>query len=173
MRLVCRHTRLGSLAEMGISRHVLVRPINALSAAGLSRRRRIGANREKYRERKKIDRQRYRASHPERKAAETKRWFAKNRDKKRQYRRNRKALEKGAVGSHTNEDISEILKLQKDRCAYCQKKINDTYHVDHIIALSRGGSNDRTNLQLTCGPCNQRKKDQDPLDFARSRGKLL
>lgn len=32
-----------------------------------------------------------------------------------------------------------------------------TYHVDHIVPLHRGGTNDCSNLTLSCASCNSRK----------------
>ena len=127
------------------------------------------ANREEDRRRKRV----YRAANPTQKAAESKRWWEKNRELKRQYRRNRKALERGGRGRHTEDDVNHILRMQRGRCAYCRKKLGDAYQVDHIIALAQGGSNDRSNLQLVCRPCNRRKWDRHPLEFARSCGMLL
>ncbi|OKO69265.1 hypothetical protein AC628_33740 [Bradyrhizobium sp. NAS96.2] len=69
--------------------------------------------------------------------------------------------------------MADLIKQQKRRCAYCRTKLTLDYHVDHILALSRGGSNDRTNLQILCEPCNLAKHAKDPLDFARSLGRLL
>lgn len=31
------------------------------------------------------------------------------------------------------------------------------YHIDHIKPISKGGTNEKTNLQLTCEPCNLAK----------------
>ncbi len=89
------------------------------------------------------------------------------------YCRNRRALKKNAEGTHTVEDIKNILTLQKSKCAVCKKKVSEGYHVDHVIALSNGGSNDKHNLQILCQSCNISKHNKDPIEFMQSRGNLL
>ena len=42
---------------------------------------------------------------------------------------------------------------QKWRCAHCNNLLDNTYEVDHIIALYRGGTNDLTNLEALCRNC--------------------
>ena len=42
---------------------------------------------------------------------------------------------------------------QKWRCAHCNNLLDNTYEVDHIIALYRGGDNDLTNLEALCRNC--------------------
>ena len=46
---------------------------------------------------------------------------------------------------------------QRWKCNHCGKDIRDENHVDHILPLAKGGSNDMDNLQLLCPPCNLRK----------------
>ncbi len=94
-------------------------------------------------------------------------------DKYRAYRRNYKVRKRNAPGSHTGDDIVALLKAQSGKCAYCRVKLGRKYHVDHILALSKGGSNDRVNLQILCAPCNQSKSAKDPIVFAQSLGMLL
>lgn len=44
------------------------------------------------------------------------------------------------------------------RCAYCQCAVAfDAVHVDHVIALAKGGSNWPANLVPACASCNKRK----------------
>jgi 5-methylcytosine-specific restriction endonuclease McrA len=97
----------------------------------------------------------------------------KNAERYRSHVRNRRAAAKAIPGSHTKDDILTILEAQNYRCAYCRRSIRRTHHVDHIIALSKGGTNWPSNLQLTCSGCNLRKWNKDPVDFAQELGKLL
>jgi len=87
--------------------------------------------------------------------------------------RNRRARIRKNGGIHTIEDVKDILKLQKGKCAYCKLKLSKKYHVDHIIPLAMNGANDRTNLQILCKSCNHRKWAKHPIDFAQELGMLL
>lgn len=100
-------------------------------------------------------------------------YVAKNLDKFRAYANNRRSKIESVGGKHTNNDIEKIKKLQKYKCAYCPKSVRKKYHVDHIIALSKGGSNDRKNLQVTCESCNLKKRNKDPITYAQELGKLI
>lgn len=97
----------------------------------------------------------------------------KNLAKYAAYRRARRARALNAGGSHTADDIADIRKMQRDRCAYCRSGLFRGGHVDHIQPLARGGGNGRQNLQILCETCNIRKNATDPLKFARKIGRLL
>lgn len=92
-----------------------------------------------------------------------------------QRNRNRRATQRAAKGKHTLEDIALLMKKQRAKCAHpwCRKSLKTNCNVDHIIALARGGSNDRQNLQLLCPTCNQKKHAKHPIDFAQENGMLL
>ena len=79
----------------------------------------------------------------------------------------------GAGGTYTAEDIKAIYKAQRGRCGYCRASLKAGYEVDHIKAIARGGTNDRSNLQLLCETCNRRKHALDPIEFAQRMGLLL
>ena len=88
--------------------------------------------------------------------------------------RKRRAQKKGSGGTHTAADLREILKAQNYRCAYCPADLRKVKrHVDHIKPLSAGGSNDKTNIQYLCQPCNLSKGAKDPIAFAREIGLLF
>jgi len=48
-------------------------------------------------------------------------------------------------------------------CAYCGRE--NAVVVDHVIPVSRGGTNDRTNLAPACWPCNSEKSDATPEEW--------
>lgn len=103
-------------------------------------------------------------------------WGLDNIELRRSYNRNRKARKKAAEGSHTGLDIREILRQQRNKCAYyqfCGTSVRSKYHVDHIIPLVAGGSNYRSNLQILCPTCNMTKQAKDPMSFSRQLGMLL
>lgn len=100
-------------------------------------------------------------------------WRRLNPEVARIYCRNRRARKLSAGGAHTADDIKTLLTLQKCKCAACKTCIKDAYHADHIEPLSKGGSNDRHNIQLLCPSCNLKKGVSDPLDFMQSRGYLI
>lgn len=55
--------------------------------------------------------------------------------------------------------------IARDRgiCANCGKnlvgELEDPYHFDHIVPLSKAGTNDLSNLQLLCSDCNLKKSN--------------
>lgn len=62
------------------------------------------------------------------------------------------------VGSHTPAEWADLKRRANDRCAKCKKKA--TLTVDHIIPLSKGGTDRITNIQPLCRPCNRQKWDR-------------
>jgi 5-methylcytosine-specific restriction endonuclease McrA len=70
----------------------------------------------------------------------------------------RRARRYGAAGTFTRAEVKRIRSAQNGKCAnpWC-KHPGAKLGIDHIVALSKGGSNDRTNIQLLCGPCNTSK----------------
>lgn len=128
------------------------------------------ANKEQHSAQAKV----WRAKNQEKIKAEKIKWREENREAHRTQRRNRRARKRNNGGSHTTADILDILRLQKFKCAACPTSLkNQPYHVDHIIPLSKGGSNDRRNLQILCVPCNLEKSALDAHVFMRRKGKLL
>lgn len=95
------------------------------------------------------------------------------RDRSRISGSTRRAIKNKAKGSYTVEQINDLHKKQKGKCANCKKKLKDIFHRDHIYPLSRGGSNDIHNIQLSCQHCNCTKYCLDPIVFANRQGRLI
>jgi hypothetical protein len=113
------------------------------------------------------------ANNTDRARAYGKKWNAENPDKPRLYVNRRRALKLKAVGSHTAEQILDLFEKQKGMCINCRCSIKHGYQSDHIIALSKGGSNDIGNIQLLCRPCNGKKYNKDPILWAQQNGRLI
>lgn len=144
-------------------------------------RKREYANREVIRERNR----KYRAEHPDKVEASRERWRAANPDRAREVKRNwfvanvdkareaisrwtrahpEKCLEKtrnyrakkrNAVGSFTGDEWKHLVAEFNGKCAACgtQTKLE----ADHMLPLSRGGTNTIDNIQPLCRQCNTRK----------------
>jgi 5-methylcytosine-specific restriction endonuclease McrA len=89
----------------------------------------------------------------------TKAWKRANPERARelavQAENKRRILKLNAEGSHTLAEWKAIVERQGGVCAACgfEKKLTR----DHIVPLSKGGSDYATNIQGLCGPCNSRK----------------
>jgi 5-methylcytosine-specific restriction endonuclease McrA len=105
--------------------------------------------------------------------AASKRWKQQNPLQHRAHGRGYHSRKVGAEGKHTADDIKAIGNAQNWNCYWCKKPTKRKYHVDHIIPLSRGGTNWPTNLAITCVRCNLSKHDTDPDEFARRLGLLI
>ena len=126
-------------------------------------------NREYYwthHEERKAKQREYSRNNPEIKRRNFKMWAARNRNKLRIKAAKRRAIKKNAAGSHTTADIKLIYERQGGRCWYCQCDLNGEYHADHRIPLSRGGSNDASNIVVACPFCNLSKGDKLPHEWS-------
>jgi 5-methylcytosine-specific restriction endonuclease McrA len=145
------------------------------NAALIRERRRAAywADPEKARAHKRVRQARYRKRHPERVRAGLKANYQANRPARlasalayqkanlattvRANRHNRRARMKAAPGRITKRIVASIRAAQGDLCAYCKTNLHGGGHLDHKVALSRGGTNLPDNLQWLCQPCNLAK----------------
>jgi 5-methylcytosine-specific restriction endonuclease McrA len=99
-----------------------------------------------------------------------KRWGKANKEKLRVYQANHLALKAGAEGSYTAGDIKALFQAQGGLCVGCSVDLAKGYQRDHIVPLSKGGSNWPSNIQLLCAFCNRSKWAHSMEDWNRSRG---
>jgi 5-methylcytosine-specific restriction endonuclease McrA len=59
-------------------------------------------------------------------------------------------------GSFTARDVLNQVDKQNSKCYWCNKQL-EKYHVDHVIPVIRGGSDNLDNIVLACPFCNQSK----------------
>ena len=62
--------------------------------------------------------------------------------------------------------IKALCIAQRYKCAYCGKSLNEGYHIEHLIPLSRGGDNDEWNIVLLCPHCNMSKNSKTLVEYA-------
>lgn len=88
---------------------------------------------------------------------------------------NRSARKKSVQGTYTSQQIQELLKRQKNKCYYCQKRLQKgkdkyIYHIEHTFPLSRvAGTDIPANsidyIVLACPTCNMAKGDKFPWEW--------
>lgn len=79
---------------------------------------------------------------------------------------NRHHIDK-ARGTHTQKDVLELYENQNGKCYWCGKAVGEKYHADHVVPISKGGRNDKSNLVISCVTCNLRKFNKMPEDWMR------
>ena len=57
--------------------------------------------------------------------------------------------------------LLKLYEIQNHNCPYCSNNMKDDIHIDHLIPLSKNGSNEVHNLILCCSSCNLRKSDKE------------
>jgi hypothetical protein len=85
-------------------------------------------------------------------------WVSRNREKKNQHNALRRALRRNAEGSFTLDEWEDLKRANGYKCLSCggeEPSVRLTR--DHIIPLSKGGTNFISNIQPLCLSCNSRK----------------
>jgi len=115
-----------------------------------------------------------RALHPERVAARQRKYIEKDGERylliSRKNCHARNARKRAAGGKFSEDDVLALQRRQRGRCYWCNLPHGETYQIDHVWPLSRGGSNGPENICIACKKCNLKKNDKTPMEWA---GRLL
>ena len=85
-------------------------------------------------------------------------WIAANPEMVREKIHRRRARLIGGGGSYTAEEWNDLVNKFEHRCPSCGRSEPEIkLTVDHMIAISKGGSNSIDNIQPLCGQCNSSK----------------
>jgi hypothetical protein len=82
--------------------------------------------------------------------------YYKNNKDKDKLRHNKRISAMGKVWKHENKQIKELVIKQNNKCFYCGCNL-EKYTIDHIVPVSRGGSNLIDNIAISCPYCNLSK----------------
>ena len=86
-------------------------------------------------------------------------WRIANRELKRLLENNRRLK---IVGTLSKGIVQKLMEKQSNLCNGCGVDlISVKYHIDHIVAVSKGGENIDSNVQLLCVTCNTSKGAKD------------
>jgi len=119
-------------------------------------RKRFKAWKAAHPERHAESRERYAATHHKEILESNKRWLDKRPAKRLEYRHRRRSLEVLAAGSGytTAQHIEWRWQMYGGKCWICG---GDADELDHVIPLTKGGSNWPANLRPACKHCNTKK----------------
>lgn len=114
-------------------------------------------HRDKLSERKRA----YRQANPDKIADQWRRWVEANPDKAAANARRWRAAKSAAYSEPYTR--AEVWAKSGGICGICEQEIlprHGTWHIDHIVPLSRGGDDTLANVQASHAPCNLAKGNQ-------------
>lgn len=108
-------------------------------------------------------------ANPDKVRAMGRRWRLANPEKVKLYHLKYHWSKCTAPGFATEEQIAARVEFFGGVCSYCGGPYE---HLDHAIAVSRGGTNWPANLRPACESCNHSKKALSAKEFIERRGRL-
>jgi len=109
-------------------------------------------------------RQSYLRNIEKRKAAAAE-WRKKNPETVREFQINRRGR-KLQGGKLSKGIIKKLFASQAGLCRACEADLEKSgYHLDHVVALAKGGIHEDGNVQLLCPTCNRRKQTRSFDEF--------
>jgi 5-methylcytosine-specific restriction endonuclease McrA len=86
----------------------------------------------------------------------------------KQRSRDYKGRKRAGGGKLSRGRIKALLIEQQGKCRACSRDLSETgYHLDHIVALARGGKHCDDNVQALCPTCNRRKNTKFHTEFLK------
>lgn len=106
----------------------------------------------------------YREANRDKIRQRTRQWYANNPLKKKSLNHKRRMNEIKIGGDQ--KEMQKRLEMFNE-CIYCGSQHNLT--VEHLVPISKGGTNINNNLYMACGKCNSSKHTHDFLSWYRSQ----
>ena len=100
----------------------------------------------------------WREEHKEEKAEYERKWREANPERVRALERRYQQRKVQNGGEHTKEEFAALCDLYGNKCLCCAA--TTILVEDHVIPVSKGGSNNINNIQPLCVSCNSRKRDK-------------
>ena len=142
-----------------------------------SHREQISAYRRQYtqmnREELHRKRRQYYLDNYELELARHRQWKKDTPEKHRINGHNRRARKRTNGGTFNFKELNELFEKQEGFCVYCGELLYSSFdkdiHIDHKTPISRGGSNDISNIALSCATCNLQKGAKTAEEFIQTR----
>ena len=100
----------------------------------------------------------YTKLNPEKRKEAKRKWANNNKLHKSVLNKNWNAKKLGVIGSFTKEEYQTLLNSYNNNCGYCFER--SAYTIDHIIPVSKGGTNYISNIMPACLECNGQKSNR-------------
>lgn len=115
---------------------------------------------------KKYDRE-YQVNNRDALSVKKKKWANENKELRNEISRSYKARRRmwESADSDSTTKINNWARKAEKVCKWCGVNCQESFHLDHIIPLSKGGSHTIKNLCISCPTCNVRKNAMMPEEF--------
>jgi 5-methylcytosine-specific restriction endonuclease McrA len=95
-------------------------------------------------------------------------YYRSHKEQTKVWSREYKARKRAGGGRLSRGYVGKMFVDQKGKCSACRVSLSVSgYHIDHIIALSKGGKHCDQNVQLLCPTCNRRKSAREWTEFLK------
>jgi len=115
------------------------------------------------------DKKKWNETHPDYMPRYLRKWIRDHPEQVKQFAHRYRAHKEGNGGSYTIEELDSVFESQEGFCYLCGEllygKLDDLPEVEHKIPISRGGTNDISNIGLAHMRCNRRKHAKTDKEF--------